>query len=216
MKTKKLISKVCCRASAFFLLISLPVIGQTVAAQSPDSVYTNVDRMPRFKGTPSRTAAFIKTHLLYPDDAWLQSKEGVVEVSFTVTSEGRLMDAKVESGVDPLMDLEALRVVELMQDWRPAKKNGVEVHARVHLPVAFSMSEDERTFVHNLHRLNLTDKPPLFVLDNKIVQSRVHLPEYNLKSLRVLKGEAALEAYGEAGRNGVVVMESKRGTPPVR
>ncbi|WP_205741239.1 energy transducer TonB [Geofilum rhodophaeum] len=216
MKTKELFSKAFCSGRAFFLAISLLVIGVTVWAQSPDSVYTSVDRMPRFKGTPSRTAAFIKSQLVYPDEAWLQSKEGVVEVSFTVTRDGRLMDAKVESGIDPLMDLEALRVVELMQDWRPAKKNGVEVHARVHVPVEFSMSEDERAFVDNLQRLNLTDKPPLFVLDNKIVQSRVHLPEYNLKSLRVLKGEVAVEAYGEAGRNGVVVMESKRGTPPVR
>lgn len=216
MKTKELFSKAFCSGRAFFLAIVLLFSGVTVWAQSPDSVYTSVDRMPRFKGTPSRTAAFLKSQLVYPDEAWLQSKEGVVEVSFTVTRDGRLMDAKVESGIDPLMDLEALRVVELMQDWRPAKKNGVEVHARVHVPVEFSMSEDERAFVDNLQRLNLTDKPPLFVLDNKIVQSRVHLPEYNLKSLRVLKGEAAVEAYGEAGKNGVVVMESKRGTPPVR
>ena len=44
----------------------------------------------------------------------MEGIEGVVTVSFVVTREGQLMDAKIGSVLNP-SDMEALRVVELMQ-----------------------------------------------------------------------------------------------------
>jgi len=41
------------------------------------------------------------------------------------------------------------------------------------------------------------------------------LPDYNLKSLKVLKGEKAYEKYGERAKNGVIEITTKRGTPPI-
>ena len=48
------------------------------------------------------------------------------------------------------------------------------------------------------------------MLDNKLVRSRVHLPSYNVQSIRVLKGEEAVKRFGEEGKNGVVIITTKR------
>ncbi|HHT99948.1 energy transducer TonB [Xiashengella succiniciproducens] len=202
-------------------LLSVALLPAFVMAENPnsvvnDSVYTVVDKAPKFNGKPSRIDRFIRENLIYPDDAWMEGIEGVVTVSFVVTREGQLMDAKIESGVEPLLDMEALRVVELMQSWTPAKKNGQLVHSRMVVPVSFSLTEDEKAFAETLINHGLEKNPPLFVLDNKIVRSRVHLPSYNVQSIRVLKGEEAVKRFGEEGKNGVVIITTKRGTPPIR
>ena len=196
------------------LMVFMPT--NSSAALPSDSVYSVVDRVPKFNGQPSRTQKFIEQQLIYPDEAWQQGIEGVVKVSFIVTKEGRLMDAAIESGVDPLLDMEALRVVEMMADWKPARKNGEMVHSRVSLPVVFSLSPEEKDFISTMQRMGLDKKPPLFVIDNKKVQSRIHLPSYNVESIRVLKGQSAIDQFGEEGENGVVLITTKRGTPPVR
>jgi TonB family protein len=198
------------------ILLSTMSFSGLYAAVEQDSVYSEVDRLPKFACKPSRTDQFIARHLIYPDEPWKNGLEGVVTVSFTVTKDGRLMDAKVEKGVDPLLDLEALRVIDLMETWKPAKKNGEIVHSRVILPVVFSLSEDEKNFIATMKRFGLDVNVPLYVLDNQIMRARVHLPEYNIKSIRVLKGDAAIEKYGEEAKNGVVVITTKRGTPPLR
>ncbi|WP_157482667.1 hypothetical protein [Geofilum rubicundum] len=112
--------------------------------------------------------------------------------------------------------MEALRVVDLMTEWKPARKNGEAVHSRGSVPVVFSLSEEEKDFISTMQRMGLDEKPPLYIIDNKKVRSRVHLPSYNIKSLRVLKGQSAIDQYGEEGKNGVVVVTTKRGTAPVR
>ena len=90
------------------------------------------------------------------------------------------------------------------------------VHSRMVVPVSFSLTEDEKAFAETLINHGLEKNPPLFVLDNKIVRSRVHLPSYNVQSIRVLKGEEAVKRFGEEGKNGVVIITTKRGTPPIR
>ncbi|GAO30332.1 hypothetical protein JCM15548_12595 [Geofilum rubicundum JCM 15548] len=57
-----------------------------------------VDRAPKFKGQPSRLLKFVEQHMVYPDEAWRKGIEGVVNVSYTITKDGQLIDAKVENG----------------------------------------------------------------------------------------------------------------------
>jgi TonB-dependent SusC/RagA subfamily outer membrane receptor len=90
------------------------------------------------------------------------------------------------------------------------------VHARVSVPVVFSLTPEEKDFISTMQRMGLDQKLPLFVIDNKKVRSRIHLPSYNVESIRVLKGQSAIDQFGEEGENGVVLITTKRGTPPVR
>ncbi|NLA25644.1 MAG: hypothetical protein GX879_11825 [Bacteroidales bacterium] len=81
------------------------------------------------------------------------------------------------------------------------------------IEVPFYISPQIRKQIDIYKKYNLEDKMPLFVLDNKIVNGKVAIYSYNLKSVRVLKGEKAIEKYGQNATNGVVEMTTKLGTP---
>lgn len=185
------------------------------AAQS-GAIAQEVDKEAKFKGNPSKIASFHEKYMNYPDEARLDILEGTVEIEAIVTTDGKLMEPEILVGVDPLLDTEALRLVKLMQEWKPAKKDGQEVNSRVRIPVKFRLSDEERAFMQTLRNNGLTEKMPLFVIDDKVAKAYIEIPQYNVKSVRVLKGEKALEKYGPDAKNGVVVITTKRGTPPVR
>ncbi|HLW07135.1 MAG TPA: TonB family protein [Marinilabiliaceae bacterium] len=202
--------------SLLFLILLVATLPLTAQSTTTDSIFENVDKLAKFKGKPSKLDKFVSKQLIYPDDAWREGIEGVVLIQGIVTKEGQLMELSVKESVDPLLDMEALRVVELMQNWEPAQKNKLAVHSRIVVPVSFSLSPDERDFVSTLQKFGLDKNPPLYILDDKILHTRVQIPSYNVKSIRVLKGEKAIEKYGDKAQNGVVIITSKRGTPPVR
>ncbi len=201
--------------SVVLLMLVALIPGPLIHAQSLE-VHTDVDRSPKFKGKPSKPQKFFEKYMAYPEDARLNIIEGVVEVSFVVSDEGKLMEPSVSKSVDPQIDREALRLVNLMQEWKPAKKNGEPVNARLSLFVPFHLSSEEKEFMKTLHDHGLNDKMPLFVIDDKIVRKYIEVPQYNVKSVRVMKGQKAIERYGPDAKNGVVIMTTKRGTPPVR
>ncbi len=181
-----------------------------------DSVFQVVDKPPVFKGKPSDIQKFIKKHLVYPQDAWLKGLEGVVQVSFVITRDGKVLNSKVEKSVSAELDMEALRLVDLLESWKPGLKSGEAVHSSVSVFVEFKLTTEDREFITILEKYGLNERPPLYVIDDKIVNARIDLPSYNLKSVRVLKGEKAIERYGERAKNGVVIITTKRGTSPVR
>jgi hypothetical protein len=70
--------------------------------------------------------------------------------------------------------------------------------------------------MNTLKEAGLTENMPLFVIDDKKVKEYIEVPHYNVKSVRVMKGEKAIERFGEDAQNGVVIINTKRGTPPVK
>ena len=66
----------------------------------------------------------IDTEIKEPAEAEEKGVQGRVTLSFTVTSTGKVCDVKVLRGVDPLLDNEAVRVVEMSPDWTPGMKDG--------------------------------------------------------------------------------------------
>lgn len=201
---------------SFYLLMVLFLGFSSLGFTQDFKVHSDVDRAPKFKGKPSNPEKFIDQYMSYPDEARLEIIEGIVNVSFMVTSDGKLMEPKIEKSVDPLLDSEALRLVSMMQEWKPAKKDGEFVDAKVSLPVFFELSQEEKEFFQLLEDKGLKDKMPLFVINDKIVKEYIEVPQYNVKSIRVMKGEKAVERFGPEAENGVVIVITKRGTPPVR
>lgn len=207
MQNKKLFTGI-----LFSLLFGLTSLAFGQSAE----VYEQVDKEAKFKGKPRNVSAFHQKYMDYPDEARLNLLEGTVEISAIVTDEGRLMEPEIEKGVDPLLDSEALRLVRMMQEWKPARKDGNEVNSRVSIPVEFRLSEEEREFIQTLKQNGLDEEMPLFVIDDKIAKEYIVVPQYNVKSVRVIKGDKAVKRYGPEAENGVVIITTKRGTPPVR
>ena len=66
--------------------------------------------------------------------------EGTVFIKFRVTSLGKIENTEVQKGVYPSLDLEALRVVEDMPNWKPGKKNDMPVEVYFNIPIVFKVN----------------------------------------------------------------------------
>ena len=114
---------------------------EKAAGETPlGEVYDMVEQAPSFPGGPSELMAYLSKNIKYPKEAQAAKKEGRVIVQFVVASTGEVTNVKVMRGVDPLLDAEAIRVVEGMPRWTPGRQDGEAVNVRYTLPVTFRLS----------------------------------------------------------------------------
>ncbi|MFT3738614.1 MAG: TonB family protein [Breznakibacter sp.] len=180
-----------------------------------DSVYDKVDELPYVKNHRKNTMAYLQKNLIYPEKLKLRGLEGSVHVAFTVSKDGKVTNASVSQDAPVEMCEEALRVVMASGPWVPARLSEVPVNSKMTIVLKFVLSDEERRWAEMLKPIDFENKPPLFVLDGKAVEGIIPIEEYNVRSVRIIKGEKALAMYGEKAKHGVVEVTSKRGTPPV-
>ncbi len=198
---------------SFFVLLSSLSIAQNDVADL--NVYTTVDKLPRLKGAGNDISKYIRKKVDYKDAYKLLGVEGDIWVSFVVTSAGEVVNVELEKGIDQELDAQVLSLVKATEDWKPGVFNKEKVNTQMRLPIKFALSSEERQMAHNIKSLDEMGKHPLFVLDNKVVDGLVKIEDYNVASVRVIKGEKAVKLYGDKTAHGVVVITSKRGTPPL-
>ncbi|WP_420150838.1 energy transducer TonB [Spirosoma sp.] len=117
-----------------------PIQIQNYSPAKPDqSLVTNADEPPQFPGGMDKLADYLKKNLQYPKAARKAKLEGRIVVNFVVTSEGRIEDVKLYNSLGLGTDEEAIRLVENMPIWIPAKQGGKAVNARYNLPIDFSL-----------------------------------------------------------------------------
>jgi TonB family protein len=112
---------------------------ETGAAGIPaDEVFFIVEEMPEFQGGgPDHFRQFISENLRYPLAAANNGIHGRVFVQFVVQPDGKVADAKIVRGVDPLLDREALRVVMSSPKWTPGMQRGQPVAVAFTFPINF-------------------------------------------------------------------------------
>ncbi|NDV96541.1 energy transducer TonB [Dysgonomonas sp. 521] len=103
--------------------------------------YSSPDSLPSFPGGHSALYNFItrnKKHPIIEHECYEGCCcHGRVTIRFIVTKEGKIESPEIVKGVSPILDKEALRVVNIMPDWIPAKHNGENVDAYYILPIVF-------------------------------------------------------------------------------
>lgn len=82
---------------------------------------------------------FLKKNIQYPEDALMNSLQGVVFVNFVVNADGSVSDVKIARSAGSSLDKEALRIISLMKYWNPATINGKAVRSYFTLPIRFSL-----------------------------------------------------------------------------
>lgn len=102
-------------------------------------IFTVVEEQPSFPGGVSALFKYLAAEVKYPVIAQENGIQGRVVTSFVVDKEGNIKQVKVERGVDPALDAEALRVVKAMPKWIPGKQKGKAVAVRYILPVQFRL-----------------------------------------------------------------------------
>lgn len=67
----------------------------------------------------------------------VSNKNGRVNVSFVVETDGTISNEKVENSLDKASDKEALRVIKLSPRWKPALQNGKKVRSGYQIGINF-------------------------------------------------------------------------------
>lgn len=101
-------------------------------------IFTSAQQDPAFKN--GNVHQWISDHLHYPDIAVEQGIQGQVVVKFVVSRDGSITQAFVARSLDPLLDKEALRVVNSMPKWAPGMNNGQPVNVWYTLPIRFKLN----------------------------------------------------------------------------
>ena len=104
-----------------------------------DLVYKYTDKSPQFPGGEERLVKFIRRNLKYPDKDRKNGVEGIVVVKFIVHKTGMVRNVQVLRKVSPTIDAEALRVVNLLPNFIPGKRNKVSVSVWYTLPIRFRL-----------------------------------------------------------------------------
>ena len=111
--------------------------------EAPDDVFMVVENPPEFPGGTQALLDFLRTNINYPAECKENKVQGRVIASFIVEKDGSITDPKIERGVDPALDAEALRVVNMMPSWKPGYQCGEAVRVQYMIPVNFRASKDE-------------------------------------------------------------------------
>ena len=107
----------------------------------PDYQYTNVDQKPEFN-PKGGLETYIKDNLNYPEEAMDEGFEGITQITFVVTKDGQVTQARIsKSSGNREMDYEALRVIKKMPRWIPGKQNGQTVSVMLNIPIVFELGE---------------------------------------------------------------------------
>jgi len=118
---------------------------EVIAAPEPpkheeeNKVFDIVEQDPQFPGGNAELMKWIKDNLNYPVVAQENGVQGRVTVGFVVEKDGSITDVRIDRGVDPSLDKEALRVVSKMPRWIPGQQNGQKVRVRYRVPITFRL-----------------------------------------------------------------------------
>ncbi|RZK11945.1 MAG: TonB family protein [Hymenobacter sp.] len=121
--------------------VGTPLLPQAAGIEMVIETVEVPDVAPVFSGGTAAYRAYIKQNLRYPDAAKAKGAAGTVLVGFVVDERGHILNAEIAQGVDGLNE-EALRLVNLMPWWTPARKNGQPVRASSFLRIRFEYHTD--------------------------------------------------------------------------
>jgi len=105
-----------------------------------EKAFEVVEKMPAFPGGDKALLEFLSKNIKYPVEAQKKGLQGRVVVNFIVEKNGSINHANVIRSVDPLLDAEALRVVQSMPNWTPGMHNGKAVRVKYNIPVLFQLN----------------------------------------------------------------------------
>ncbi len=116
-------------------------VNKTIEELTPvEEIYRIAEEMPIYEGGEEGLRRFLADNLKYPEEAKKNSISGRVYVRFVVNKEGNVEQVSIARGVSPSLDNEAIRVVQSIPKWIPAKQKGVSVAVYYTVPINFKLN----------------------------------------------------------------------------
>src|SRR5574343_471774 len=116
-----------------FLIMILAVISFTTAGAqnkaeaNSGKVYEAPEVMPEYPGGLEKLMEFLRISVKYPVEAQKSKIEGRSVIGFVVEKDGSISNVNITRSSHPLLDQEAIRVVNEMPTWKPGMQKGKPV-----------------------------------------------------------------------------------------
>ena len=119
---------------------SVPFSRLRVITSNAINDITSVDVMPLFQGRDRvYFTRWVDDNIVYPEQAKRDGITGTVTISLTIDESGDVVNAQVVKGAYPLLDAEALRVVNKSPKWTPGYHDGKPVRVTFTFPIHFQL-----------------------------------------------------------------------------
>ena len=113
---------------------------KVIAEDEAQRIYDFVEQPAEFPGGEAALMKYLYDNIKYPVIAQENNISGRVNLRFVVERDGRVGDVQVVRGSgDASLDREAVRVVNSLPNFIPAKQNGRAVRVYYNLPVTFRL-----------------------------------------------------------------------------
>ncbi|MFZ4726328.1 MAG: energy transducer TonB, partial [Paludibacter sp.] len=177
----------------------------------------DAEKKPEFPGGENKLFSYIGNNLKYPIIAMENGIQGIVVIRFVIDINGKVRNARVIETVDPLLDNEALQIVNSLPDWIPGEKCGKKVNVYFTLPISFSIQGEgkprkgTKVWERNDKTIIIIDDMKMpYKFDLRMLNMN-KLATYNtLKPVSNEYTKQLIEKYGEDAVNGVVLIKSNR------
>jgi len=126
------------------LLLHFNIFAQINTGENDSAqIFVVVEQMPEFPGGQEAMYRFIGQNTIYPPAAQKAGIEGKVFVQFIVNEDGSVSNPEVKKSAHPLLDAEAIRVVNLFPRFKNGTQQGRAVKVYFVLPFVFKLSAPE-------------------------------------------------------------------------
>ena len=102
-------------------------------------MYDVVEQMPCFPGGNQKMQDFIEKNLHYPKECAEKEIQGRVIIALVVERNGTLTNIRVVKSVNPALDKEAMRIINLMPKWIPGRQSDKTVRVKYIIPITFQL-----------------------------------------------------------------------------
>lgn len=120
-----------------FWLILLSMGSILIASAQTDStapIICYVERMPEYPGGEKALVEFVRSNVNYIECDTM----GKVIVGFTVSETGDVIDIRIRKGLCAALDNEAMRVIAMLDCFKPGAQMGKPVRTTYSLPITIS------------------------------------------------------------------------------
>ena len=186
-------------------------------------VFEVVEQMPEFPdGGMAGLMKYFQKNMRYPAEAKEAGKQGRVTVQFVVNKDGSISGARVLRGVAPLLDAEAIRLVNAMPKWKPGMQQGKPVAVKYTVPVRFGDAKSADGASANPVKqsvIRLSNNTPsdllntLILIDGKEIDPElVDIIDMNkIENVSILKDKASMEKYtSDKSKTAVMLITMKK------
>ena len=115
----------------------------TQSVNDSDEVFVFVTDGPEFIGGDEARIKYLQKNIKYPTLAKESGIQGTVYVTFVVEKDGSISNVKVLRGIGGGCDIESVRIIKNMPNWKPGMQKGKAVRVQYNMPIRYVLAGND-------------------------------------------------------------------------